>query len=213
MGRGTRPLGNVRTLRASPMAPQPQSVHGVWGSPLRELPNGRGLCPTRPGRVAAIVESDPPVLDHPGVSHGLLLGMLRPLGMDVHLPRTCARHVRSALRSGRGSTAPGDRGTGRRDGGRLPPEPNAGAGSTPDRGRRPRGRRRIVTQVHVNVNDLVDQVRKAGIATDYTCPACRGHIHITGETTLATLRNCQYCGSVVQTTDLVDFLTKVVGYQ
>jgi len=74
-------------------------------------------------------------------------------------------------------------------------------------------RRQIVTQVHVNVNDLVDQVRKAGIATDYTCPACGGHIRITGETTLATLRNCQYCGSVVQTTDLVDFLTKVVGYQ
>ncbi len=74
------------------------------------------------------------------------------------------------------------------------------------------GRRQIVTQVHVNVNDLVEQVRRAGIATDYTCPACRGHIRITGDTTLATLRNCQYCGSVVQTTDLVDFLTKVVGY-
>ena len=74
------------------------------------------------------------------------------------------------------------------------------------------GRRQIVTQVHVNVNDLVDQVRKAGIITDYMCPACRGHIRITGETTLATLRNCQYCGSAVQTTDLVDFLTKVVGY-
>ena len=74
------------------------------------------------------------------------------------------------------------------------------------------GRRQIVTQVHVNVNDLVEQVRKAGIATDYTCPACRGHIRITGDTTLATLRNCQYCGSVVQTTDLVDFLTRVVGY-
>src|SRR5205809_89846 len=62
------------------------------------------------GRVAAIVESGPPVLDHPGISHGVLLGMLRPLGMDVHLPRTCAGHVRSALRPGRGSTAPGDRG-------------------------------------------------------------------------------------------------------
>ncbi|TLZ83409.1 MAG: hypothetical protein E6K03_05235 [Methanobacteriota archaeon] len=74
------------------------------------------------------------------------------------------------------------------------------------------GRRQLVTQVHVNVNDLVDQVRKAGIATDYTCPTCGGHIHITGET-LATLRNCQHCGSVVQTTDLVDFLIKVVGYQ
>jgi len=75
------------------------------------------------------------------------------------------------------------------------------------------GRRQIVTQVHVNLNDLVDQVRKAGIATDYTCPACRGHIHISGTTTLANLRTCEYCGSVIQTTDLVEFLAKVVGYQ
>src|SRR2546422_491892 len=51
------------------------------------------------------------------------------------------------------------------------------------------GRRQIMTQVHVNVNDLVEQVRKAGIATDYTCPACRGHIRITGDTTLAAVRN------------------------
>jgi len=74
------------------------------------------------------------------------------------------------------------------------------------------GRRHIVTQVHVNVNDLVEQVRKAGIATDYTCPACRGHIPISGDTTLAKLRSCQYCGSAIQTTDLVEFLTRVVGY-
>ena len=74
------------------------------------------------------------------------------------------------------------------------------------------GRRQIVTQVHVNVNDLVDQVRKAGIVTDYTCPACRGHIPISGDTTLAKLRSCQYCGSAIQTTDLVEFLTRVVGY-
>ncbi|TLZ74232.1 MAG: hypothetical protein E6K06_01005 [Methanobacteriota archaeon] len=74
------------------------------------------------------------------------------------------------------------------------------------------GRRQVVTQVHVNVNDLVEQVRKAGIATDYTCPACRGNIPISGDTTLAKLRSCQYCGSAIQTTDLVEFLTRVVGY-
>ncbi|HEX9339890.1 MAG TPA: hypothetical protein VF992_01785 [Thermoplasmata archaeon] len=73
------------------------------------------------------------------------------------------------------------------------------------------GRRRVVTQVHVNLNDLVDQVRRAGIVTDYTCPACRGRIHISGETTLENLRSCEYCGSVIQTTDLVDFLAKVLG--
>jgi hypothetical protein len=74
-------------------------------------------------------------------------------------------------------------------------------------------RRQVVTQVHVNVNDLVDQLRKAGISTDYTCPACGGHIRISGETSLAKLTSCEFCGSVIQTTDLVDFLTRVVGYR
>src|SRR2546430_16688711 len=43
------------------------------------------------------------------------------------------------------------------------------------------GRRHIVTQVHVTVNDLVEQVRKAGIPTGYTCPRLRGHIPFSGE--------------------------------
>jgi len=78
---------------------------------------------------------------------------------------------------------------------------------------RRRSRRQVVTQVQVNVNELVDQIRKAGISTDYTCPACKGHIRISGETSLATLTTCEYCGSAIQTTDLVDFLTNVVGYR
>jgi|GEM_PF-2708933 len=74
-------------------------------------------------------------------------------------------------------------------------------------------RRQVVTQVHVNLNDLIEQLRKAGISTDYTCPACGGHIRISGETSLTKLASCEYCGSVMQTTDLVDFLAKVVGYR
>ncbi len=73
--------------------------------------------------------------------------------------------------------------------------------------------RRVVTEVQVNLNDLVEQLKKAGIATDYTCPACGGHIRISGDTSLVTLTSCEYCGSVIQTTDLVDFLAKVVGYR
>ena len=75
------------------------------------------------------------------------------------------------------------------------------------------GRRQIVTQVHVNVNDLVDRVRKAGIATDlHLSHVRRAHPHHRRDDA-RDLRNCQYCGFVVQTTDLVDFLIKVVGYQ
>ncbi len=75
------------------------------------------------------------------------------------------------------------------------------------------GRRQVTTQVHVDVNSLIEQIRKAGISTDYTCPACGGHIRIAPDTSLARLTSCEFCGSVIQTTDLVDFLTKVVGYR
>jgi len=30
----------------------------------------------------------------------------------------------------------------------------------------------VVTQVHVNMNDLIDQLRKMGLSANYTCPAC-----------------------------------------
>ena len=73
--------------------------------------------------------------------------------------------------------------------------------------------RHVVTEVQVNLNDLIEQLRKAGITTDYTCPACGSHIRISGETSLTTLTSCEHCGSVIQTTDLVDFLAKVVGYR
>jgi len=73
-------------------------------------------------------------------------------------------------------------------------------------------RPQIVTQVHLDVNDLIEQLRKSGVSTSYTCPACGSPIRISGETSLVSLRSCQYCGSVLQTTDLVEFLTKVVGY-
>lgn len=75
------------------------------------------------------------------------------------------------------------------------------------------GRRQVTTQVHVDVNNLVEQIRRAGISTDYTCPACGSHIRIAPDTSLAKLTNCEFCGSVIQTTDLVDFLTTVTGYR
>ena len=78
---------------------------------------------------------------------------------------------------------------------------------------RRRGRRQVTTQVHVDVNNLIDQIKRAGISTDYTCPACGGHIRIAPDTSIAKLTSCEFCGSVIQTTDLVDFLTKVVGYR
>ena len=78
---------------------------------------------------------------------------------------------------------------------------------------RRRSRRAISSQVHVDVNHLIDQMRQGGLATTYACPACRSPIPISGSTTPNTLQTCGYCGSAIQTTDLVDFLTRAVGYR
>lgn len=73
------------------------------------------------------------------------------------------------------------------------------------------GRRQVSTQVHLNVNDLIEQVRRGGLATIYACPACSSPIRISGETTASALDACAYCGSAIKSTDLVEFLSKVVG--
>lgn len=73
------------------------------------------------------------------------------------------------------------------------------------------GRRQVTTQVHVDINNLIEQMRKGGLATTYTCPACKSPIQITSDTAPSTLKACQYCGSAIQTTDLAEFLSKVVG--
>ena len=75
------------------------------------------------------------------------------------------------------------------------------------------GKRTVVTQVQVDVNSLIDQMRRGGLTSSYTCPACHSPIQITAQTDVGSLRHCQHCGSVIQTTDLVEFLSRVVGYR
>ncbi len=72
-------------------------------------------------------------------------------------------------------------------------------------------RRQVVTHVQVNLNDLMEHLRKGGLTTIYTCPGCGGPIHVSGATSMAALKSCQYCGAIIQTTDLTDFLSLVVG--
>jgi len=75
------------------------------------------------------------------------------------------------------------------------------------------GKRTVVTQVQVDVNSLIEQVRKGGLTTTYSCPACHHPIQIDASTNVRALTHCQYCGSAIQSTDLVDFLGRVVGYR
>ncbi len=64
--------------------------------------------------------------------------------------------------------------------------------------------------VHLDLDKLLETIRKAGISTNYRCPACGGSIRIAGNVGLASLRQCEYCGSTIQTADLADFLALVI---
>ncbi len=73
--------------------------------------------------------------------------------------------------------------------------------------------RQVVTQVHVDVNDLIAQLRAMGVTATYTCPACRSPFQITSDTKADALAKCAYCGAVIVPTDLVQAISKVVGYR
>lgn len=76
---------------------------------------------------------------------------------------------------------------------------------------RNRGRQQYVTQVHVNVNDLLEQMQRMGLSATYTCPTCRSPLSITGATRQDALTKCAYCGSMIRQTDIVDAVTRVIG--
>lgn len=78
---------------------------------------------------------------------------------------------------------------------------------------RRQGKRSVVTQVQVDVNSLIEQVRKGGLTTTYACPACHSPIRIGADIDPQSLQHCKYCGTAIQTTDLVEFLSGVVGYR
>lgn len=71
--------------------------------------------------------------------------------------------------------------------------------------------RQVVTHVHVNVNDLIEQLGRMGLSASYTCPVCRAPLTVTSKTRPDELSKCQHCGAVIRPTDLVDAITKVIG--
>jgi len=73
--------------------------------------------------------------------------------------------------------------------------------------------RRIIikkTDISVNLNALLQQVKDSGLVAVYRCPHCGGNLKIGKSTSLESLRTCEHCGSEVETMDLVDFLEKVL---
>ena len=62
------------------------------------------------------------------------------------------------------------------------------------------------TNVSVNLNTLLQQVKDGGIVAIFRCPHCGGKLKINRETTMDSLKICEHCNSEIQTMELADFL-------
>ncbi len=62
------------------------------------------------------------------------------------------------------------------------------------------------TDVSVNLNELLKQVKDGGVVAIYRCPHCNGTLKVNDKTSLKSLKICEHCGSEIETVDLADFL-------
>jgi len=77
---------------------------------------------------------------------------------------------------------------------------------------REKDRRIIVknTNVSVNLNALLQQVKDGGVVAVFRCPFCGGNLKINKDTTLDSLKICEHCHSEITSMDLADFLNAVL---
>lgn len=66
------------------------------------------------------------------------------------------------------------------------------------------------TTLSVDVNHLIEQLKKGGVTTNFRCPNCGASIFIDGKTDPQGLKFCSFCGSTIKTQDLVAFLQKIL---
>ncbi len=67
------------------------------------------------------------------------------------------------------------------------------------------------TDVSVNLNALLQQVKDGGIVAIFRCPHCGGKLKISDKTTVNSLRVCEHCGSQIEAMDLADFLKSALS--
>ena len=70
--------------------------------------------------------------------------------------------------------------------------------------------RQVITQVRVDLNHLIAQLRSLGLTATYTCPACHSPLRITPETKPDGLTRCAHCGAVILPTDVIQAISRVV---
>jgi hypothetical protein len=62
------------------------------------------------------------------------------------------------------------------------------------------------TNVSVNLNALLQQVKDGGIVAVFRCPHCGGKLRVSKNTTLDSLKICEHCSCEIESMDLADFL-------
>ncbi len=76
---------------------------------------------------------------------------------------------------------------------------------------RKKGKAQVVTNISVNLNELLEKLKSGGLVSVYKCPNCGGSIKISGTTSTQKLSKCEYCGTVLQTDDLVNFIRDILS--
>jgi hypothetical protein len=67
------------------------------------------------------------------------------------------------------------------------------------------------TNVSIDLNALLKQVKDGGIVVVYRCPHCGGKLKVGKETSLDFLKVCEHCGSEIAAMDLADFLRSALS--
>jgi lysine biosynthesis protein LysW len=60
--------------------------------------------------------------------------------------------------------------------------------------------------VSVDLNVLLQQLKEGGLILVYRCPHCGGKLKIDKNVDIAELKQCEHCGSEIESVDLADFL-------
>jgi hypothetical protein len=76
---------------------------------------------------------------------------------------------------------------------------------------RKKGKAQVVTNISVDLNELLEKLRNGGLVSVYKCPNCGGNIKISGNTSSQKLSKCEYCETVLQTDDLVNFIKEILS--
>jgi uncharacterized protein (DUF983 family) len=67
------------------------------------------------------------------------------------------------------------------------------------------------TDVSINLNSLLQQIKDGGIVAIFRCPHCGGKLKISDKTTINSLKTCEHCGSEIESMDLADFFKTVLS--